>query len=85
MQVVDLFFFFQAMETNPSAAEAWKRRGQARAALGEFTEVLMLPLSRLFVIQCCLLRFLICDLYNHQWRGLFLFLCTAVNDENSWY
>lgn len=46
------------METNPSAAEAWKRRGQARAALGEFTEVLMLlPIFHLFVILCCLLRF----------------------------
>lgn len=29
----------QAIESNPSAGEAWKRRGQARAALGESAEV----------------------------------------------
>jgi len=29
----------QAIQFNPSAGEAWKRRGQARAALGEFVEV----------------------------------------------
>ena len=46
------------METNPSAAEAWKRRGQARAALGEFTEVLMLlSFVQFFVILSCLLGF----------------------------
>ncbi|KAF2553692.1 hypothetical protein F2Q68_00037997, partial [Brassica cretica] len=27
-----------AIESNPAACEAWKRRGQARAALGEFAE-----------------------------------------------
>lgn len=28
----------QAICSNPSAIEAWKRRGQARAAMGEFAE-----------------------------------------------
>ena len=31
--------FRQAIQSNPAAGEAWKRRGQARAALGEFAEV----------------------------------------------
>ncbi|CAF2032728.1 hypothetical protein HID58_078803 [Brassica napus] len=31
--------FTKAIESNPAACEAWKRRGQARAALGEFAEV----------------------------------------------
>ncbi|WZZ25617.1 hypothetical protein YC2023_009018 [Brassica napus] len=30
--------FGQAIQSNPAAGEAWKRRGQARAALGEFAE-----------------------------------------------
>uniref|UniRef100_A0A0D3A3L0 Uncharacterized protein n=1 Tax=Brassica oleracea var. oleracea TaxID=109376 RepID=A0A0D3A3L0_BRAOL len=30
--------FRQAIQSNPAAGEAWKRRGQARAALGEFAE-----------------------------------------------
>lgn len=30
---------FKALQANPSAGEAWKRRGQARAALGEPVEV----------------------------------------------
>ncbi|KAM1733374.1 hypothetical protein EV1_018569 [Malus domestica] len=37
--------FTKAMESNPSACEAWKRRGQARAAMGEFVEVVMLSQS----------------------------------------
>lgn len=31
--------FTKAIQSNPSACEAWKRRGQARAALGKFIEV----------------------------------------------
>ncbi|CAN6881362.1 unnamed protein product [Brassica oleracea var. botrytis] len=31
--------FTKAIESNPAACEAWKRRGKARAALGEFAEV----------------------------------------------
>ncbi|KAL0687453.1 hypothetical protein Bca4012_087130 [Brassica carinata] len=30
--------FTKAIQSNPAAGEAWKRRGQARAALGEFAE-----------------------------------------------
>ncbi|MCI07404.1 tetratricopeptide repeat protein 13-like, partial [Trifolium medium] len=30
--------FTKAIQFNPAAGEAWKRRGQARAALGEFVE-----------------------------------------------
>lgn len=29
----------QAIEVDPKTAEAWKRRGQARAAIGETAEV----------------------------------------------
>lgn len=36
MTLVD--FNLQAICSNPSAGEAWKRRGQARAATGEFVE-----------------------------------------------
>jgi tetratricopeptide (TPR) repeat protein len=31
--------FTKAIQSNPAASEAWKRRGQARAALGEYVEV----------------------------------------------
>lgn len=34
-------FFLQAIQSNPLAGEAWKRRGQARAALGESVEAIL--------------------------------------------
>ena len=34
-----ILFEQQAIEVDPKTAEAWKRRGQARAAIGETAEV----------------------------------------------
>lgn len=33
------YLYLKAIQSNPLAGEAWKRRGQARAALGESAEV----------------------------------------------
>ncbi|CAA3014489.1 suppressor of RPS4-RLD 1 [Olea europaea subsp. europaea] len=40
--------FTKAIQSNPSAGEAWKRRGQARAALGESVEFNIIFLKEIF-------------------------------------